>query len=157
MSDPSAKRPIFLWWVGAITFVALVLGGVSHTYPPLPPELTLEIKFPSGNPAPRTEPLISSGTFGNADFVVVNYLDRTSATFSYDFWGFGGPTSERFTFKPGERYTLRIAMPAFAASGVAPAAKTAPLRIELDGHKLLDTNVPFHRRAADQIFFSENP
>lgn len=153
--SPSSSRWPFRI-VGLVAFVALVLVGVTHTYPPLPAELTLEINFPDGNPA-RTEPLVSAGTYGNADFLVVNYLDKNSATFSYDYWGFGGPTSERFTFTPGTRHTLRLALPAFAATPDSPRAPKAPLRIEFDGRELLKTEVAFHTRAGSQIFFGENP
>jgi len=157
MSDvPPLSHRLVSWTVGLLAFVILTLFGVSRCYPSLPSELTLDLKFPSGNPA-RTEPLISAGIFGEGDFLAVTYLDRTTATISYDFWGVGGPTSERFTFKPGERHTFRIVMPTFTAPVSGPVAKTAPLRVEFEGREILKADVPFHRRAADSIFFGENP
>ncbi|MCX6955659.1 MAG: hypothetical protein NTV51_26240 [Verrucomicrobia bacterium] len=144
------------WLMGVLVFGVLVFVGILTTCPSPPAELNLEVQFPSGNPA-RTEPLIASGVFSNADFLVVTYLDRTTATLSYDFWGAGGPTSDRFTFKPGERYAFRITMPAFTAPVWGPIAKTGPLRVELDGRLIFQADVPFHTRADDQIFFGENP
>ena len=163
--SPSASPPLpaaramrnrLFWLVGFGTLVALVLGCVSRTYPPLPRELTLELTFPAGSPG-RVEPLISAGVFGDADFIAVNYLTATTATFSYDYWGFGGPASEPVTFVPGKRHTLRLALPAFTALRGTPAAKTAPLLLEFDGRTILRQDVPFHQRASHQIFFGENP
>lgn len=161
MSDPRPHPPgplrrFLPSLIGLATFVALALVGLTRTFPPLPPELTLELKFPSGTP-PRTEPLIASGTFGHADFLVINYVDRTTATFSYDYWGFGGPTSASVTFVPGGRHTLRVALPAFDALPGAPKTATAPLRLEFDGRVILSQAVAYHPRLSDQIAFGENP
>lgn len=155
-ATPPASRPRLPWLVGLATFALLVFIGVSRSFPPLPGELTLQLKFPSGNP-PRIEPLVSAGTFGQADFLAVKYLDRTTATLSYDYWGFGGPASEPFTFRPGELHTLRITFPPFSATETTPINKPAPLRLEFDGREILKADVGFHRRAANQIFFGENP
>jgi hypothetical protein len=149
------RRPVF-WLAGLATFVALAFFGVSRTYPPLPRELTLTVKFPDGIPG-RTEPLIASGRFGDADFITINYLSPTTATFSYDYWGFGGPTSAPFTYRPGERHTLRVAMPAFIALLGTLKTDTALLRLEFDGRGILEQAVPYHQRRSDLIFFGENP
>jgi hypothetical protein len=144
------------WWLGFATFVALSALRVAPVFPPLPAELALEVKFPSGNPA-RTEPLISTGVFAQADFLVVNYLDRTTATFSYDSWGTGGPTSPPVTFKPGARHTLQVTLPSLAALPGTPRSATAPLRLVFDGREILRADVPFHSRPPAQIFFGTNP
>jgi hypothetical protein len=161
MSDPRPHPPRPLrrhlpWLVGLATGLALALFGLSRSFPPLPRELTLELKFPSGTP-PRTEPLVSSGAFGQADFLVINYLDRTTATFAYDYWGFGGPTSEPVTFVPGGRHTLRVTLPAFDALVGTPKTATAPLRLEFDGRVILSQAVAYHHRSSDHLFFGENP
>lgn len=142
--------------VGLATFLALVLMCVAPIYPPLPAELTLELKFPSGNPA-RSEPLIASGVAGEGDFLVVNYLSRTTATFSHDAWSIGGPTSEVVTFQPGGRHTLRVTMPAFTALRGTPKSPTAPLRLVFDGREILRADVAFHPRAPARLFFGFNP
>jgi len=149
------SRPVF-WLAGLVTLVALAFFGVSRTYPPLPRELTLTVKFPDGIPG-RTEPLIASGQFGEADFITINYLSPTTATFSYDYWGFGGPTSAPVTFQAGERHTLRVAMPAFIALLGTLKTDTAPLRLEFDGREILHQAVAYHQRRSDLIFFGENP
>ena len=161
MSDTPTKPPGPLHrflpsLIGLATFAALALFCLSRSFPPLPRELTLELKFPSGTP-PRSEPLVSAGTFGQADFLVINYLDRTTATFSYDYWGFGGPTSAPVTFVPGGRHILRVTMPAFDALAGAPKTATAPLRLEFDGRVILSQAVAYHPRLSDQITFGENP
>ncbi len=150
------SRRLAPWWCGFATFVALLVLRVAPIFPPLPSELALEVKFPSGNPA-RTEPLISTGVFAQADFLVVNYLDRTTATFSYDSWGTGGPTSTIVTFKPGARHSLHIAMPSMAALPGTPRPAAAPLRLVFDGREILRAEVPFHSRPPAQIFFGINP
>ncbi len=144
------------WWLALATALVLSALRVSSVFPPLPTELALEVKFPSGNPA-RTEPLISTGVFAQADFLVVNYLDRTTATFSYDSWGTGGPTSPPITFKPGARHTLLVTLPSLAALPDTPKAATAPLRLIFDGREILRAEVPFHSRPPAQVFFGTNP
>ena len=156
-ATPLARpRRLVFWVVGFTTFVALAFLGVSRTFPPLPRELSLTLKFPEGIPG-RTEPLVASGRIGEADFITVNYLTPTTATFSYDYWGFGGPTSAPITFQPGERHSLRVAMPAFVALLGTPKTETAPLRLEFDGREILQQAVAYHQRASDLIFFGENP
>lgn len=144
------------WWLALATALVLSALRVSSVFPPLPTELALEVKFPSGNPA-RTEPLISTGVFAQADFLVVNYLDRTTATFSYDSWGTGGPTSPPITFKPGARHTLLVTLPSLAALPDTPKPATAPLRLIFDGREILRADVPFHSRPPGQVFFGTNP
>lgn len=161
MSDtpPTPTRPdrrALRWCVGFATCVALVLACLSRNPPPLPSELTLEVKFPVGLPG-RMEPLITAGVAGEADFFGITYLDANSATFFYDYWGFGGPVSERITFSPGSRHTLRLTLPAFTALRGTPKTNFALLRLEFDGREILKQDVPYHHRAPNQIFFGENP
>ena len=144
------------WLVGLVTLALLVFSAVSRTYPELPGELTLTLKFPVGN-AGRIEPLISSGKYGDSDFIAIKYLGENSATLDYDYWGFGGPASERITFKPGAAHTLRIAMPAFTALRGSPPPQTAPLLLVFDGREILKKDVRFHQRGSDEIFFGTNP
>ena len=155
-TPPGTLRRLFPWLIGVATFIALALVCLSRSFPPLPRELTLELKFPSGSPR-STEPLVSAGTFGDADFLVINYVDRTTATFSYDYWGWGGPTSESVTFVPGGRHTLRVTLPAFDALVGTPKTTTAPLRIEFDRRVILNQTVAYHQRLSEQIHFGENP
>ena len=156
---PTPARPsrrALLWCVGFATFAVLMLACVSRNLPPLPRELTLDVTFPVGLPG-RMEPLVSAGIAGEADFLGITYLDATSATFFYDYWGFGGPVSERITFSPGSRHSLRITLPAFTALRGNPQTPVALLRLEFDGREILKQDVPYHPRAPNQIFFGENP
>ncbi|MSU53281.1 MAG: hypothetical protein EXS41_07790 [Opitutaceae bacterium] len=154
-ASPQRRRGI-IGLVAIVAFVALSLLCISRTYPPLPRELTLELTFPEGI-AGRTEPLISAGEFGEADFIALSYLGPDSATFAYDYWGFGGPSSAPITFTPGSRHTVRIVMPAFTAVRGTRKTPQAPLQIDFDARTVLRQDVPYHQRSADRIFFGENP
>jgi len=161
-SAPLAPRPLRRWpfvLLGLATLLALVVACVHRTLPPLPRELSLSLAFPPSNPG-HAEPLVAAGTPGHADFLVVNYLDATTATFSYDYWGFGGPTSAPVTITPGRRQSLRLVLPALNAvrgSPTAPTATTAPLLLEFEGREILRQDVAFHLREPTRIFFGQNP
>eukprot|EP01041_Mallomonas_annulata_P037266 gene37266-60526_t len=96
--SPRPTHRLVLWLVGFVAFFAIAC--VARNYPPLPAELTLRLKFPPGQ-AGRLEPLVSAGVYEKGDFLFVRYLDETTAEFIYNYWGFPGVTSERFTFSPG--------------------------------------------------------
>lgn len=160
MNAGGRARGIFgpwLAWATGVTCLLLIATGWSWPAVPfLPGTITVGVTFPTGIPG-RVEPLLCTGSFGAADFLVINYLGENTATFSYDSWGVGGPTSAPFEFTPGATHSLRIEMPALAdVRGARPRA-LRPLRITMDGRAVLTSVVRFHPRAASHIYFGGNP
>ena len=144
------------WAAGIAAFLLIAGMCIARHDPPLPRVLDLRVRFPVGQPN-RTEPLIATGVFEDGDFFVVTYLSETTAVFAHDSWGVGGPRSQTFSLEPGALHTLRLEMPAVAEIVGVSSGKTAPLRVELDGHEILSADVPFHARAPKRLFFAENP
>lgn len=155
-----AARSILAWVCSAIAgggvLTVLSLLGTRSIYPPTPTALTLDITFPEARPGQR-EPIVCTGMWGEGDLVVVEYLDATTLVFHYDHWGHGGPTSPRIAFRPGLRRSLRIEMPALTTYQKTPDGARAPLRVVLDGREVFHTEVAYHGRLPQQLFFGENP
>lgn len=144
--------------IGLAAFALLALVFSADSIPRLPPEIVLQLRFPEGIPE-RNEPIVSAGVEGHADFIAIEYTGKNTATFNYDYWGFGGPHSAPVAFEPGSRHTLRLAMPAFTQlrGDPAPPPSLAPVRLEFDGREILNAPVRFHLHTPDRIFFAENP
>ena len=141
---------------GLAALVLLTLSSSRTSAPRLPAALTFEIAFPRGV-AGRTEPILCTGMWREGDLLNVRYVDETTAVICYDHWGHGGPTSPPFAFQPGVAQTLRVELPSLTAFVKPPAGARAPLRLRLDGRELLATEVLYHGRLPNQIFFAENP
>jgi hypothetical protein len=144
------------WTAGALTFVYLLLALWPACFPPVPSPLTLSVTFPSGI-AGRGEPLITTGSAGDADFLAVRFIDENTARLVYDVWGVGGPASEPFALQPGSRRTLEIEMPTLAHVANFRSREKRPLRATLDGRDILRGEVHFHRRRPHEIYFALNP
>ncbi|MDP3073409.1 MAG: hypothetical protein Q8N18_24165 [Opitutaceae bacterium] len=142
--------------VAALVLIAAVAWQWRGAFPPVGAPLALGVEFPRGV-AGRSEPLITTGEHGNADFLAVRYVDETHAVLFYDVWGMGGPASAPFALRPGERRQLTVEMPTLAHVARYRSHEQRPLRVILDGATLLETQVYFHRRAPADIFFALNP
>ena len=71
------------------------MTDVSLPYSPgtYPGALRLRLRFPTNRPL-YTEPLVTAGVAGHADFLAVRYVDPDHVRFAYDSWGAGGFLSE---------------------------------------------------------------
>ncbi|MEO6246387.1 MAG: hypothetical protein ABIQ12_13210 [Opitutaceae bacterium] len=153
-------------WVGLRHRMGVVCGALllfawwftlwRDAFPPLGPRLELEVTFPRGV-AGQSEPLITTGTRGNADWLAVRYLDEHTAVLFYDVWGMGGPASEPFPLHPGVPRPLTIEMPTLAHIAAFRSHELRPLRVTVAGTTLLDAPVYFHLRAPADFFFGTNP
>jgi hypothetical protein len=145
---------------GLAAAAVVLLAGLAWlwrgAFPPVAAPLTLGVEFPRGT-AGRGEPLVTTGTRENADFLAVRYLDEATAVLLYDVWGMGGPTSAPFALRPGERRQLTVELPTLAHIASHRSHEKRPLRVALDGAVLLAGEVHFHRRAPADIFFAHNP
>lgn len=144
------------WVVGVAIFLALSLWVWTVNFPPLPRRISVEITFPHGA-AGTSEPLVTTGEYGDGDFLAVQYQDAETAILLYDVWGVGGPKSVSFPLRPGVRQTLEIEMPTLAHVTHVASHEKRLLRVALDGQVLLEGDVYFHRRAQHQIYFATNP
>ncbi len=159
--NPASPRARFIrrsvgLLAGAVTLAALLVSLWHESFPPLPPRLVMDIAFPRGV-AHQGEPLVTTGTRSNADFLAVHYLDENTAMLFYDVWGMGGPVSAPFPLNPGTPRRLTIEMPTLAHIANFRSHEKRPLRVTLDGVVLLDEPVYFHRREPADIFFATNP
>ena len=155
-ADAARRERVVGGLAGCLTFVALLVSLWGRCFPPVEAPLSLTITFPAGVPE-RGEPLITTGSAGDADFLAVRYVDENTAVLVYDVWGVGGPTSEPFALRTGVRRALEVTMPTLAHVAHFRSHEKRPLRVVLDGRELLRDEVHFHRRGPAEIFFALNP
>jgi hypothetical protein len=144
------------WVFAAAIALLLITRDVVRTYPPLPRELTFYLTLPIGNPQ-HPDPIVATGWVGKGDFLLVSYGSAQTATFFYQSWGNPGISSPTVTFRPGVRIKVQLEMPALVHAGRSTQAKTAPLRLRLDGMDVFHQEVPFNACEPSRIFFAENP
>ena len=162
----SAERPpaanarltatILGWLAGAAALAWLLAANAPQLYPELPSHQSFKIVFPAGIKG-AGEPIVTTGSFGNADFLAVRYVDAEHAIFLYDVWGVGGPFSPAFAIEAGKTRTLEVDMPTLATVKESKSHEKRALRIVLDGQEILSEPVYFHRRATEEIYFAANP
>ncbi len=146
-----------LGWVGGLaTLVALIGPNLPQLYPDLPSHQIFKVVFPAPIKG-VCEPIVTTGSFSNADFLAVRFTDAEHAVFVYDVWGIGGPLSQSFAVEPGITHTLELDLPTLATVRESKSHEQRLLRIVLDGRELLNTHAYFHRRAPDELYFAENP
>jgi hypothetical protein len=139
---------------GLLVFIAMLVSMVASLYP-VPKLLRLHVSFPSGIPG-RGEPLVTSGTPGNADFLAVRYIDASNAVLVHDSWGRGGPTSAPFALEAGKVRTIDLELPVFANEMARGDGEQGTVRVLLDGHEVLNTTAPFHRNVGLPILLGLN-
>jgi hypothetical protein len=110
------------------------------------------VKFPAGQTG--SDPIISSGAVGVADFLYVTYLAGNRLKFGIDHWGAGGTVGEPVGFDPGHLHRLEV-----ETASVSPSAsmQTGPVRVILDGVTVLDAVSANHPHSQAQIYVGSNP
>ncbi len=145
------------WFAFVASLLVLTWLATWRAAPDPPGPLIVNITFPTGI-ANRVEPLVCTGKFNAGDFLIVTYLDETTATLSYDSWGKGGPTSAAFTFTPGVPQRMEIDLPSLGRAKTAgKRAQNGHLAVRLDEHEIFRADVQFYPREPDQLYFAENP
>jgi hypothetical protein len=114
--------------------------------------LILVVKFPAGQTG--SEPIISSGALGAADFLYVTYLAGNRLQFGFDHWGAGGTNGQAVSFDPGHLHRLEVETRSVSPSTVM---QTGPVRVKLDGVTVLDAVSANHPHSQAQIFVGSNP
>jgi hypothetical protein len=156
-TSPAPRRSSgFSWWIFTAGFVALSLFLSRQSWPTLPTVMKLGITFPPPEPG-KSESILSAGSFGAADFVVITYRDRNTAVLSYDAWGVGGPTSQPFDCVAATSHSLEIQMPALANLASTIKSSHAPLQIAIDAREILRADVSFHSCKPSEFYFGQNP
>jgi hypothetical protein len=144
------------WLAVAVLFALLAGWAVQRALPPLPASLPLTVVFPAGS-AGESQPLVTTGNAGSADFLYVKFVDATTVVFGYDSWAFGGPLSAPVPIVAGRAYGLGIEMPALAQLSPPPTFARRRLRLTLDGRELLNHEVFYRGRHRAEVWFGENP
>jgi hypothetical protein len=127
-----SARPIASWRAGAFTRLEVMLAGRGEA---------------------GIEPLIRTGTAGAADLISVEWLNGGKARLHYDHWGVGTYASEPFDWPADVVHRVFVQCPAFLGigRGALGSAETGALKVEFDGEKVWEREVPFFIAAADQI------
>ena len=120
--------------------------------------LVITLEFPAGRTGAR-EPLVSSGSAGRADVLVVNYLDPNHVAFALDHWGYGGPTSGPVEVKPGRKQIVEVRFgsffPASRRQEGVPASlwsdAAGRLAVFLDKRLVLDVRTPFYEAPSETV------
>jgi hypothetical protein len=146
-------RRIILGATMAIS-VVLAVAALKFLPPPLPSPLRLAAEF-SPAVAGQSDPLLTSGSSGNGDFLFVKFSGE-SAVFGYDSWGVGGPVSKPIRLEPGIVHHLEIEGP-MLTQVVGHFSGDSHLRVVCDGTVVLDADVSYHVRTLDRIFVGWNP
>jgi hypothetical protein len=144
-------------WLAATTcFVVLSIACIRQHRVPLSSKLTLDVVLSSG-PTGSSEPLITVGETGSADFLYVRRVAPNKIVFGTDSWGFAGTESSPINFATDKTHRLVIVSPALSAPQGGPVQFTGSLRVVVDGTQAFDTRCHFFRHAANQVYFGLNP
>jgi hypothetical protein len=135
--------------------VALAVVAIEHLPPPVPSPLRLAVEF-SPAVAGQSDPLLTSGSTGDGDFLYVRFSGSDTAVFGYDSWGVGGPISKPIKLEPGLVHHMEITGP-MLTQVVGHFTGDSHLRVVCDGAIVLDADVSYHVRDLDRIYVGWNP
>ncbi len=150
--DPSAPPGAGQFFGG--TKLNAELGAAQEAPPSAAPlrSLLLVVKFPAEQTG--SEPIVSSGAIGAADFLYVTYLAGNRLQFGFDHWGAGGAAGAPVSFDPGHLHRLEVETGSVSPSG---SMQTGPVRVKLDGVTVLDAVSANHPHSKAQIYLGSNP
>jgi hypothetical protein len=125
--------------------------------------LVISLEFPTGQTG-VSEPLVSSGSTGRGDILIVNYIDSNHVTFSLDHWAYGGPTSGPVEIRPGARQKLGVSFGSFFPASERPADVPASrwadaagkLEVDLDGRRVFEARTPFYDAPSETVVVGRN-
>lgn len=129
-----------------------------------PGPLRLRIKFPT-NRSGVSEPLLTSGEPGRADFIYVQYLDERHIRVGYDCWNVGGPLGSPVAIDLTKEHEVLVSSCAqLPPSGNPPdGLESAAWRrlqgsvfVAIDGEVVLMERVATNRAAPNTLFVGTN-
>jgi len=110
--------------------------------------LTLQVLPYAGQQA---QPLLASGTPGNGNLLLLEYVDKNVICFANDEWNYGLIRSPRLAIDPDHLHTLEVFVgPQVAKHSLPPEWKMAPealaplasrLKVWIDGRLAWDTTI----------------
>lgn len=133
-----------------ITVTNLNLPDIGQGFPG---PLKILVKFPLNQPG-VSEPLITSGKPGLANFIYIRYIGNTHVQFGYDCWGAGGPISQPIAIDFSQIHEIQIISGAQLPLTPDLQRKLDPLDVnKLAGMLVvvLDGNVVIAERVATHI------
>ena len=125
--------------------------------------LVITLEFPRDRTSGH-EPLVSSGSTGKGDVLVVNYVDSNHVTFVLDHWGQGGLVSDPVEFIPGDIQILEVSFgsffpPAQRPGGVPEGLWTdaaGKLVLKLNHRKVFETKTAFYEAKPETVVVGKN-
>lgn len=115
--------------------------------------LRLTLNFPREFPA-ANEPLVVTGTPGQADIVFVKYGPDQTLQLGFDHWGVGLALSDPIKIDPSVSHQLEVRMASLADSGASP--QEIPTEIRLNGELVLQPPYIAYPAPADQRHIGKN-
>ncbi len=142
--------------IGAICLAFSTAYLARNGYPPLDPTLELKLSLPRGETG-RCSAIVTTGKSHAGTVLYVRYTGPETVVFGYDSWGVGGPVSSEVRIKPGKSEEMTLSLPALDAPGRKDRKTRGQLRLVYAGSTVLQGEVHFHGREADEVYFGENP
>ena len=149
-----------------ISMRLLEMTGVPLPFAPgaYPGALRLKVRFPKARTG-YTEPIVTAGEAGRADFLAVRYIDPKHVRFAYDSWGSGGFVSDPVPIAEDAEHELIVFMGSMLAPDRASdsgeiRAHNARLRndvlVVIDGTVAVAAHLPSHATEARSIAIGAN-
>ncbi len=146
------------WLVALALFAALATWRVDRFYPPLPNPLELEFVLAPRSHENQSDPIITSGTAGRADFLYFHRSEQEKGFIGYDSWNSDRARTVTLPLTSGKRHRLRVEMPALDHyQGHSNGQQPGLVRVWLDGMLVLDEKLHFHLREDQALYIGENP
>ena len=126
--------------------------------------LKVKVKFPLNLPG-VSEPLITSGKPGLANFIYIRYIGNTHVQFGYDCWGLGGPLSQPIAIDFSQTHEIQIISGAQLPLIPDLQRKLEPLDVNklagmlvivLNGNVVIAERVSTHIVDPNTLFFGMN-
>ena len=146
------------WFLAAALGGLLVTERVARYEPPLPDPLELEFLLAPATRINQSEPIVTAGVAGRADFLYLHRALAGQIFIGYDSWNSDRARSEEIPMEAGTRHRLSIEMPSLtAAHGHFTNEPQGLVRVRLDGQTVLAARVHFYPRTNEAIYIGTNP
>ena len=142
---------------GAVVALVVIWLGVGRLEVPPAGVISLRLRVDQAAAVGVGQPLIVTGRPVEADFLGFRLTEAGRGHFFFDSWGVPEVRSEAVNLPAGEPVVVRVELPSLRALRGAVGELDPWLRIDVDGKRVLETKVKFHRRARQELYWGYNP